>query len=80
MARSAAWSAGLIGMGIPEYEAKRYEGGVKEGDVLLSVHSATSEQTARAKEILKHTGAEDISSAGEADAAVPATATRTVTR
>ena len=27
----------LVGMGIPEYEAKRYEGRVKEGGILLSV-------------------------------------------
>ena len=58
----------LIGMGIPEYEAKRYEGRVKEGGILLSVHSDNSEWTKRAKEILEHTGAQDISSAGEASA------------
>ena len=52
----------LVGMGIPEYEAKRYEGRVKNGGVLLSVHCDTSEQIARAKEILKRTGAEDIAS------------------
>ena len=33
----------LIGMGIPEYEAKRYEGRVKEGGILLSVHCDDSE-------------------------------------
>jgi hypothetical protein len=55
----------LVGMGIPEYEAKRYEGRVKNGGVLLSVHCDTSEQIDRAKEMLKNTGAEDISSAGE---------------
>jgi hypothetical protein len=55
----------LIGMGIPEYEAKRYEGRVKDGGVLLSVHCDTSDEIARAKELLKQTGAEDISSAGE---------------
>jgi hypothetical protein len=58
----------LIGMGIPEYEAKRYEGRVKEGGILLSVHSDNSEWTKRAKEILKQTGAQDISSTGEATA------------
>jgi Protein of unknown function (DUF3341) len=58
----------LIGMGIPEYEAKRYEGRVKEGGILLSVHSDNSEWTKRAKEILEHTGAQDVSSAGEASA------------
>lgn len=58
----------LIGMGIPEYEAKRYEGRVKSGGILLSVHSDSSEWTKKAKEILENTGAEDISSAGEASA------------
>jgi Protein of unknown function (DUF3341) len=58
----------LIGMGIPEYEAKRYEGRVKEGGILLSVHSDDSKWTKRAKEILEQTGAQDISSTGEASA------------
>ena len=52
-------------MGIPEYEAKRYEGRVKDGGVLLSVHCATSDEITRAKKILEQTGAEDISSSGE---------------
>jgi Protein of unknown function (DUF3341) len=58
----------LIGMGIPEYEAKRYEGRVKEGGILLSVHCDDSNWTKRAKHILEHTGAEDVSSTGEASA------------
>jgi hypothetical protein len=63
----------LVGMGMPEYEAKRYEGRVKNGGVLLSVHCDTSEEITRAKDVLKRTGAEDISSAGEE--AVGATST-----
>jgi len=63
----------LIGMGIPEYEAKRYEGRVKDGGILLSVHSETSELTARAKEILHGTGAQDISSSSEASSDQKAT-------
>jgi hypothetical protein len=58
----------LIGMGIPEYEAKRYEGRVKEGGILLSVHCDDSNWTKRAKEILERTGAQDVSSTGEASA------------
>lgn len=58
----------LIGMGIPEYEAKRYEGRVKEGGILLSVHCDDSNWTERAKEILERTGAQDVSSTGEAGA------------
>jgi hypothetical protein len=62
-------------MGIPEYEAKRYEGRVKNGGVLLSVHCDTSDQIKRAETMLKNTGAEDISSAGESSAEKTTTAT-----
>ncbi|MGA3190807.1 MAG: DUF3341 domain-containing protein, partial [Bryobacteraceae bacterium] len=55
----------LAGMGIPEYEAKRYEGRVKKGGVLMSVHCDTSAAVSRAEELLKGTGAEDISSTSE---------------
>jgi hypothetical protein len=58
----------LVGMGIPEYEAKRYEGRIKEGGVLLSVHCDTSDEITRAKNLLKNTGAQDISSTDEASA------------
>jgi hypothetical protein len=58
----------LIGAGIPEYEAKRYEGRIKEGGILLSVHCDNSDWTKRAKEILERTGAQDVASAGEASA------------
>src|SRR6201997_861681 len=63
----------LIGMGIPEYEAKRYEGRIKKGGILISVHSDSSDWTKRAKEILERTGAQDISSSGEAGADEKAT-------
>ena len=62
------FTGALIGMGIPEYEAKRYEGRIKKGGTLLSVHSDSSEWTKKAKEILERTGAQDISSTGEASA------------
>jgi len=58
----------LVGMGIPEYEAKRYEGRIKEGGILLSVHCDNSDWVGKAKDILKDTGAQDVSSAGEASA------------
>lgn len=61
-------AGGLIGMGIPEYEAKRYEGRIRKGGILLSVHSDNSDWTKKAKHILEQTGAEDISSSGEATA------------
>ena len=56
----------LVGMGIPEYEAKRYEGRIQKGGILLSVHCASSDEVKRAKEIIERTGGEDISSTSEA--------------
>jgi hypothetical protein len=58
----------LIGLGIPEYEAKRYEGRIKHGSILLSVHCDDSAWAKRAKNILSQTGAEDVASTGEAHA------------
>lgn len=68
----------LVGLGIPEYEAKRYEGRVKDGGVLLSVHCDTSDEISRAKDLLKATGAEDISSTGEKAASSHGVETDTV--
>jgi hypothetical protein len=34
-------------MGIPEYEAKRYEGKVKSGNILLSIHTENSDERER---------------------------------
>jgi hypothetical protein len=64
--QSVVSGGALIGMGIPEYVAKRYEGRVKDGGILLSVHSDDSQWTRKAKEILERTGAQDVSSSGEA--------------
>jgi len=58
-------AGGLIGLGIPEYEAKRYEGRIKSGSILLSVHADDSQWTDKAEKILRNTGAEDISSTSE---------------
>ena len=58
----------LVGLGIPEYEAKRYEGRIRKGGYLLSVHCDDSEWTSKAKDILRRTGGEDISSTGESGA------------
>ena len=69
--RSNATGA-LVGMGIPEYEAKRDAGRIEKGAILLSVHCDTSEQIKRAKEVMKNTDAEDIASSGEASADVKA--------
>src|ERR1700676_2384158 len=62
------FAGALVGLGIPEYEAKRYEGRVKKGGILVSIHCDDSEWVNKAKETLKATGAEDVSSSSEAAA------------
>ena len=47
------------------YEAKRYEGRVRKGGILLSVHADDSQWAKRGREVLNETGAEDISSTSE---------------
>ena len=66
------FTGALIGLGIPEYEAKRYEGRIQKGGILLSVHCDTSDEIKRAKEVMKSTGADDISSTGESSSDYPA--------
>ena len=55
----------LVGTGVPEYEAKRFEGRVRDGGVLLSVHCDNSDWVRRAKDVLTESGAQDIGVAGE---------------
>ena len=62
-------TGGLIGFGIPELEAKRYEGKLQQGNILISVHTESSEEIARAKEIFNKAGAEDVCTV--ADSATP---------
>jgi hypothetical protein len=59
-------AGGLIGLGIPEIEAKRYEGKIKAGNILISVHTDNSAEISRARDIFTKAGAEDICTAGEA--------------
>ena len=56
----------LVGYGMPELEAKQYEGKVRGGNILLSVHTDDGDEVSRVKEIFKRNGAEDISYTGEA--------------
>jgi hypothetical protein len=53
-------------MGIPEYEAKQYEGKLQEGNILISVHTEDSTERERAKTIFENLRAENISSTSEA--------------
>jgi hypothetical protein len=63
------WIVGaLVGIGMPEYEAKRHEGRVKRGHVLISVHADDRSWAGRAQKIIDRTGGEDISRTGEKSA------------
>lgn len=60
----------LIGMGIPEIEAKRYEGKIKGGNILISVHTSLAEEIKMVEDVFRAERAEDICRASEAS--VPA--------
>ena len=59
----AGIAGALIGTGIPETEAKKYEGRVKKGAMLISVYADGEESAAGARAILSQSGAGDISAA-----------------
>lgn len=58
----------LVGLGTPEYEAKRYEGRIRKGGILVSVHCDDPDWVKSARTILEQTGAEDISATTESKA------------
>jgi hypothetical protein len=57
---------GLVGAGIPEVEAKRYAGRIREGGYLISVHCDDRTWAKRAEEILEATGGRDVVKSAEA--------------
>lgn len=58
----------VIGMGMPEFEAKRYRGLIKDGRSLLSVHCESSDWVSRAKHVLKSVGGQGVVAKSEASA------------
>jgi hypothetical protein len=58
----------LIGLGIPEIEAKRYEEKLKAGNYLIAVHPRNDEEEDRAEEIFENAGAEDITTSSMSSA------------
>jgi hypothetical protein len=58
-------AGGLIGIGIPEYEAKRYEGHLEKGGILVAVHCEDSDAVSRAQDIMQTSGATDIATSRE---------------
>ena len=65
---TAGLVGGLIGAGIPEVEAKRYAGRIRDGAYLISVHCDDRTWAKRAEEILEATGGKDVVKASEASA------------
>jgi hypothetical protein len=61
-------AGGLAGLGLPETEAHHYQERVREGGTLLYVYGDNSYELKRAEEILERTGAQEISTIGEAGA------------
>jgi hypothetical protein len=57
----------LVGAGIPEIEAKRYAGRIREGGYLISVHGDDKAWAKKAEEILEATGGRDVVRASEAN-------------
>ncbi len=55
----------LVGMGIPEIEAKLYENKIRNGNVLVAVHTDDSQQQKRARAIFDLADAKDVSTMSE---------------
>lgn len=59
------FAGSLVGLGISEVEAKRYEGRMLQGGILVVLHCADAEEIQRAREIMEITRAEDITCSEE---------------
>jgi outer membrane lipoprotein SlyB len=62
-------AGGLIGLGIPEVKAKHYENRLKEGFILVSVHTDDAERLHRARLVFEAADACDIANSEEIEAA-----------
>jgi len=64
-AATGGLTGAFVGMGMPELEAKQYEGKIRDGNILISVHTEDRSERRRAKDLLAQDGAVDISDTGE---------------
>jgi uncharacterized protein YcfJ len=55
----------LVGMGMSEFEAKQFEGKVKAGNSLISIHCKNSRDIQRASDICERGGATDVTTSDE---------------
>jgi hypothetical protein len=53
-------SGALVGMGIPEYEAKGFQENLMKGKILMAVHANTNEEIETIKDLFKMEGGESI--------------------
>lgn len=59
-------SGALLGYAVPEFEAKLYEGKLRAGNYLISVHTESVVQQAHARDIFARNQASDVSQREEA--------------
>jgi hypothetical protein len=59
----------LVGLGLPEHEARVYESRLRRGDVLVAVHGERADERERAARILGSARAHDVSTVRETTAA-----------
>jgi hypothetical protein len=55
----------LVGLNIPEYDAKAYEDRIRKGGYLVAVHVKDSKKGDLVRDIMKNNDLEDISSVSE---------------
>jgi uncharacterized membrane protein len=58
----------LLGVTMPDHQIKLYESLLKEGNVLIIVHTDSPEEVDKAEEVLKSGGVKDIHKSTEAAA------------
>ena len=61
------WIVGIGALAIPELEAKRYEGRLQAGNILISVHTENTAEIESVEAIYEQAGAEDICTTGESN-------------
>lgn len=67
-AASTKIGRGLLGLGVPETEAKSFQQKMEQGSVLISYHTEHSEEITRAQAVLQVGGGEDFCGTDETSA------------
>jgi hypothetical protein len=55
----------FVSAGVPEFEAKKYETALKQGNILICVRAHNDQEITRATEVLKNNGGEVVSTTRE---------------